>query len=186
MSPEDMRAGEAIVAPTPVLQTERLVLTRPVPDEAEPWIAFRLSPRAVYAGGRSPDRRDAWRRFASQLGHWQIRGFGLWSVREKGSDRLLGGVGCNRPEGWPEPEIGWLLFEGAEGRGIATEAAAAARADAYARLGWAGCVSYIDPANRRSIAVAERLGCTLDPDAEKPDTDPCLVFRHPSPAALAS
>ncbi len=46
-------------------------------------------------------------------------------------------------------------------------------------------VSYIDPRNERSIRLAERLGARLDPRAAQPEDDPCLVFRHPGPEALA-
>ena len=41
-------------------------------------------------------------------------------------------------------------------------------------------VSYIDPANVRSIAVVERLGGVPDPDAAKQDPED-LVFRHNRP-----
>ena len=49
-------------------------------------------------------------------------------------------------------------------------------------LGWTTCVSYIDPANRRSIALAERLGAQEDTTAPKPDAY-CRVYRHPGPVA---
>ena len=44
-------------------------------------------------------------------------------------------------------------------------------------LGLDRLVSYIDPHNARSIAVAERLGAVLDPDAAKQDPED-LVYRH--------
>ena len=42
---------------------------------------------------------------------------------------------------------------------------------------YARCVSYIDPGNARSIALAERLGARPDPDAPRADPDD-LVYRH--------
>ncbi len=65
-----------------------------------------------------------------------------------------------------EPEIGWLLTEAAEGKGIATEAAAAVRDHHFATLGQPTVVSYVDPANTASARVAEKLGATRDADAE--------------------
>ncbi len=41
-------------------------------------------------------------------------------------------------------------------------------------------MSYIDPDNARSIALARRLGCTEDPAAE-PLYPGDMVFRHPAP-----
>lgn len=42
-------------------------------------------------------------------------------------------------------------------------------------------VSYIDPANARSIALAERLGARHDPDAPLPEgetPEETIVYRH--------
>jgi RimJ/RimL family protein N-acetyltransferase len=88
------------------------------------------------------------------------------------------------PADWSEPELGWTLWSAAhEGKGYAHEAAVAARAHAYSVLGWTTAVSYIDPDNARSIALAERLGATLDPDAAHHNPAD-LVYRHPAPEAL--
>jgi RimJ/RimL family protein N-acetyltransferase len=71
-----------------------------------------------------------------------------------------------------------MLYEGFEGRGFATEAAAALRDWTGWALRRSDLVSYIDPRNAASIRVAERLGAT--PDGQAPRQDPGdLVFRHP-------
>jgi RimJ/RimL family protein N-acetyltransferase len=90
------------------------------------------------------------------------------------------------PEGWPEHELGWSVWNPAvEGKGFAFEAAKAARDFAWTELGWAGAVSYIDPGNDRSIALARRMGAVLDEDAASPGDGEALVFRHPAPEARA-
>lgn len=162
----------------PGLETERLRLRPPTASDVPAAIEFYVSERSKYAGGHVP-RFRAWTNATALLGHWAVRGYGLWAVTEKDDDTALGLVGPYYPDGWPEHEIGWVLFDGAEGRGIAGEAARAAIADARTRLGWAEIVSYIAPENTRSIRLAERLGAVRDPDAivPKPE-DPCLVFRH--------
>jgi RimJ/RimL family protein N-acetyltransferase len=66
------------------------------------------------------------------------------------------------PELAAEVEIGWSLRRPFWGRGLATEAAAAAVEAAFAHLAPRRVVSLIAPANRRSIAVAERLGMRED------------------------
>lgn len=161
------------------LETERLVLRRPEPKDADAIIAFYMSERSQYAGGHVPSFR-AWTNFTAILGHWQVRGYGLWAVTTKDSDDIIGLVGPYFPTGWPETELGWLMFDGAEGKGFATEAARAAIADARSRLGWTDIVHYIAHQNTRSIALAERLGATLDNDAQVPKPEePCLVYRQP-------
>lgn len=170
---------------TEILETERLRLRPPSPADVPAAIEFYVSERSQYAGGHVP-RFRAWTNATALLGHWAVRGYGLWAVTEKGDDTALGFVGPYYPDGWPENEIGWVLFDGAEGRGIAKEAAIAARDHAQKVLGWRDIVSYIAPENTRSIRLAERLGCARDPDAAvpKPD-DPCLVYRHPKPELAA-
>ena len=130
------------------------------------------------------DRRAAWREFCASLACWPLRGFGAWSVTDRADGRYLGEVGLFQPDEYPEPEIGWMVVPEAEGRGIAHEAALAVRAWAYGTLGLRTLVSYIEPANARSIRLAERMGAWLDRHA--PGIDPGdLVYRHPGPEALA-
>lgn len=70
----------------------------------------------------------------------------------------------------------------AEGKGYATEAAGAALGCAFGTLGVATLVSYVDAANLRSIAVAERLGAVRDATAAGPDPED-LVYRHTAQGA---
>ena len=167
----------------PTLVTERLTLRAPRPEDFEPFAAFYASERSGMVGGPL-DRIEAWRSFAAIVGHWPLRGFGRWTVADVTTGEPLGVVGLLHPEGWPEPEIGWILFERAEGRGIAHEAASAARAHAYGTLGWTTAISLIDPRNARSIALAQRLGATREGHFHHPKRGPVPIWRHPDPAAL--
>ena len=166
------------------LQTQRLILREP---NASDWPAFRdfyRSDRSSEVGGPKTDGH-AWRHFASELGHWQIHGFGMWSVTRRGSDACVGMIGPWCPVDWPENEIGWLILDPAvEGTGIATEAARAAISHAFAALGWDTAVSYIGLTNTRSARLAEKLGARLDAQAERPAAYPeARVYRHPRPKA---
>ncbi len=175
------------LADTPVLETDRLILRAPRMADYPTWEAFFASDRAKFIGGPS-DRRTAWRAFAHVVGMWALKGFGSFVFTLKGSDSPLGMAGPWYPEDWPEPEIGWTIWAAeTEGRGLAFEAAKAARDFAFRELGWITAVSYIDEGNDRSVALAERLGARLDNEAIKPDEDepPVLVYRHPAPEVLA-
>jgi RimJ/RimL family protein N-acetyltransferase len=163
----------------PVLTTSRLILRGPSPEDTEAFVAFFSGQRAAECGMAMP-RPEAWRLFATALGHWHLRGHGMWTVTRRDDPAPIGMVGCLRMDDWPEDEIGWFLWDGAEGRGYATEAARAARDCAYGRFGWRTAVSYIDAGNHRSIRVAERLGAIPEPGAPHPNGDaPTVVMRHP-------
>ncbi len=166
----------------PTIETERLVLRRPDPKDADGYVDFFLSDRACFVG-QTPRRHRAWVYFAGEIGHWEIRGWGMFAVTMKGEDTCIGVVGPSFPDGWPEHELGWLLWPTAEGKGIGFEAACAARRYAYENLGWKTAVSYVDRRNTRSIRLAERLGCTIDDTASGIDPED-FVYRHPAPEVL--
>lgn len=172
------------LASTPVLTTERLTLRAPGPQDWPRFNAFLASPRADFIRSAAYAEPLAWRAFGHVIGHWVLRGFGSFVFTATGSDAALGMAGPWYPAGWPEREIGWTVWAPeAEGKGFAFEAASAARDHAFRDLGWQTAVSYIDPANARSIALAERLGARRDDAARHPGDEPCLVYRHRGPEA---
>ena len=143
------------------LRTERLLLRQFRPDDVDAYAEMCADPivmRFLSATGDPLTRDDAWRQMAMFVGHWQLRGFGLWAVEHAESGRLIGRVGLHYPDGWPDRELGWALRREFWGQGFATEAARAASGFAFQQLGWEHLISLIMPGNARSIRVAELLG----------------------------
>ncbi|WP_371227612.1 GNAT family N-acetyltransferase [Roseovarius sp. 2305UL8-3] len=175
------------LADTPVLETERFILRAFGPQDMERGVAHLMTERTKYMGGPW-SKADAWDHCCGLMGHWAVRGYGLFSICPKGSDEAIGDVGLLMPEGYHEPELGWGVWSPEyEGKSIAYETALVVRDHAYRDHGWSTLVSYIDPDNTRSIALAKRLGCTLDPDAKLPDLpewEGTLTYRHPGPEVL--
>lgn len=167
---------------TPVLETERMILRPNRLADFEPYAAFYAGDRAIHRGGPA-SRLQAWRFFTHEIGDWAMRGYGFFAMEEKATGAYLGQVGPYYPEGWPEPEIGWLLMDGYEGRGFATEGALAARAYAYDTLGWTTAISLIRAENIPSRRLAERLGATLEAEQDRNGIT-AVIYRHPGPEAL--
>ena len=165
----------------PVIETERLVLRPHRLGDFPAMAGFLASDASRFLGGPY-DAERAWQAFAADVGAWELLGFGSWAAEEKAGGAFVGQLSLNQPPHFPEREIGWLLFSGFEGRGFATEGARAVRAFAYGTLGWPTAVSYVNPDNDRSLAVARRLGCAEDKTAT-PLFPWDLVFRHPGPEA---
>lgn len=174
---------------TPVLTTERLILRAPEASDFEVFAPFVMSDRARFiGGGADKDIGHAWRVLAILTGHWHLRGYGTFVLTDHASGRPIGSAGPWHPANWPEQELGWTIWaEADEGKGFAREAMVALRSHVYDDLGWPTAVSYIDARNERSIALARRLGCTLDEGALYPQSDePMLVWRHPAPSELTA
>ena len=169
----------------PTLTTDRLTLRAPHPDDFDTFADFFMSERAAFVGGPAT-REQSWRMLACELGHWPLRGYGRWAVDETETGRFAGIIGPWNPEGWPEPEIGWDLMNGFEGKGYATEAALASLVYAHDRLGWKSAISLVSPPNHASRKVAQRLGATHDGMFEHERHGPLEVWRHLSPKDLAA
>ena len=164
----------------PTLHTDRLTLRAPKQSDYEPYVAFRLSDRAASVGGPYT-RPQAFNQFCELIGHWTIRGFGRWIIADRTTDEAYGTTGIYHPEDWPQPELAWSLFENGEGKGIAFEAARAARTYAFETLGLTRLISLIDPANTRSIALARRLGCTPGGTFDHAELGTLHYWLHPAP-----
>ena len=166
----------------PVLETDRLVLRGPESEDYPDFKATFTSYRARFMGGPL-NAYEAWMLYAAEIGHWQIRGFGMGMIHDKQTDETYGMAGGWMPARWPEREIAWVIWPDKGGRGYALEAVHAARRYFYDQLGWDGAVSYIDPKNLDSIRLAERLGAQKDKDGATIDGNDA-VYRHPAPQAL--
>jgi RimJ/RimL family protein N-acetyltransferase len=162
----------------PAVETGRLILRAPHRDDLQPMADFFATERSHYVGGPR-DTFATWQSFVSRLGHWMLNGYGLWHLTEKATGAFIGWTGFIFAPGWQEPELGWTLFEQAEGKGLATEACRAARSFGAQRFGLDRVVSHIDPANSRSLALAERVGAVHECDSELMGK-PCQNWRHPS------
>jgi len=168
--------------PIPVIETERLILRAPRESDFPAHAALMASDRSRFIGGPQ-EPAFAWRGFSASLGHWALRGYGMWLVADKTDDTPLGRVGFINAYGWDEPELGWHVYPAAEGKGVAHEAALAARAYGAAQFGLDGVISYIDRANARSQALAARLGAEVERDGMVMG-HPCQVWRHPKQGTL--
>lgn len=146
----------------PKVETERLVLRgyRETDVDALEELAADpiIAPFVGYAG--APLREACWRSIALWIGHWALRGFGMWAVEERESGAFIGRIGLWEPDGWPGTEVGWMLGPAWWGRGYATEAARASIGWGFGNLEVDELVSLIHPTNHASQAVATRTGQT--------------------------
>lgn len=168
-----------MTAPTrtaPTLTTGRLTL-RPMRAEDFPaYAALMASPRARGMGGPY-DAAQAWGLFCHDVAGWTLFGHGALMIERRDTGETVGQVGLNGGPLFDEPELGWMLYDGQEGHGYATEAARALRSWAFTHLPYDTIVSDTDADNAASCAVARRLGAAEDNGGPRKASDR-VIFRH--------
>jgi RimJ/RimL family protein N-acetyltransferase len=151
----------------PHVKTERLLLRELRLDDFETYARFMSDPQATGSVPAIPDRRTAWRTFASSTGSWLITGAGWWAIELTQTGEFIGFVGAFFRETMlplradSDFELGWVLFPPYWRRGFAREAAAAALRSGFERHGAQRALAQMDPANTPSVAVARAIGMTL-------------------------
>src|SRR5437868_6987682 len=148
----------------PTLETERLVMRMFREDDFETYAHMCADPLVMryLAEGKTLSRMDAWRSLAAFIGHWTLRGYGMWGVEEKSTGQFIGRVGFFNPADWPGLELGWTFAREAWGNGFATEGARRALEYGFTEMNLDHVISLIYPDNAPSIRVAERIGETVE------------------------
>ncbi len=151
----------------PILTTPRLKLRMLRESDFEEYAAMHADFEVTRFTTRTHlTRLEAWRHLAMIVGHWQLRGFGMWGVEELATGQLVGRVGFYQPDGWPGFELGWTIGRKWWGKGYASESARRCLRHAFDDMHRDAVISLIDPANTASIRVAEAIGETLEGEVE--------------------
>jgi RimJ/RimL family protein N-acetyltransferase len=147
-----------------MIETPRLIL-RPWRKDDLPLFAEQNADPAVMRFLMGPLTRaesDAYVARAEQ--HMAETGYCKWAVEAPGVAPFIGAVGLTRVKFeasfTPAVEVAWRLHRRFWGSGYATEAARAAIADGFDRVGLKEIVALAVPGNTASIGVMERLGMT--------------------------
>ena len=160
-------------AVVPSLTTARLTLRGPRMADLPGWTAVWMESFAE--DGDTEER--AWDQFCGYTAGWMLQGHGLWSVERLEDGALVGFVLLSLEWDDVEPELGYMMLAEHRGRGYASEAAEAARNYGFTLLD--SFVSYVDPDNAASNALARRIGGRRDAAAEAAlEGEAIHVWRH--------
>lgn len=147
------------------IATSRLILRYFTLEDTDA-LATILSDREVmqYSIGGVKTRSQTQEFINWVISHYQKHGFGLYAVTERETGRLIGYCGLLvwYFEEVIEIEIGYRLGTKYWGKGLATEAAMAVRNYAWDRLKINRLICLIQPENKRSLRVAQKLGMEFE------------------------
>ena len=168
----------------PHLTTERLELRLPAAADF-PAILEIVSHAETgrYLGLRS-GTPDHFMRFCRNAGSWLLYGYGIFIIRLRDSEDLIGNCGVFHSwRGLGEdfddmPEAGWILRHDQVGLGLGEEAMTAALAWFDRAHGPRRAVCMTSVGNEPSIRLAAKLGFTPMRAAVLPDGDAVRLFER--------
>jgi RimJ/RimL family protein N-acetyltransferase len=144
--------------------TARLAFREMTPHDLDDMAALLGDPAVMryYPHPKSREEASAWIAWNRRL--YQEHGFGLWLLMLRDTGEFVGDCGLTpqQVEGSTEIEVGYHVRTAFQGRGLATEAAAACRDFARDVLKVERLIAIIDPHNRPSQRVAEKLGLVVE------------------------
>ena len=149
---------------TTILQTGRLTLSPVQTSDLDDLVKLWADPAFTASIFPAPlTSEDVWFRLLRDIGHWEVLGYGNWTVRERATGDFVGSVGVLDFRRLVEPpfdapELGWGVSPRCQGRGFAFEALSAALSWCDEALNASRTVCMISPDNARSLALAARAG----------------------------
>ena len=146
--------------PFPVLETERLILRQYTNGDAEALFSFRSNPQAMHFVPRPlhQSTEDALKMIA-QITENIVTNIAIgWAVELKENAKVIGSVSFHRIEKENHRgELGYMIHPDYWGKGLVTEAAAAAVHYGFKGLHFHSIEAIIDPDNVASARVLEKL-----------------------------
>jgi RimJ/RimL family protein N-acetyltransferase len=144
--------------------TARLAFREMTPHDLDDMAALLGDPVVMryYPHPKSREEASAWIAWSRRL--YQEQGFGLWFLMLRDTGEFVGDCGLTSQlvDGATEIEVGYHVRTAFQGRGLATEAASACRDYARDVLRVDRLIAIIDPRNRPSQRVAEKLGLIVE------------------------
>jgi [ribosomal protein S5]-alanine N-acetyltransferase len=147
-------------ANTPMLETERLVLKPLSADEADSLYRISNEPNVrLYLWDNEHISEATIKSFIAQSDRmFSKENIGLFGVRMRGREDLLGFCGFVRLGGMEESELWYELTQKVWGMGIATEAAWACMCYAFEEVVMKRVIAGDDAPNTASLRAMEKLG----------------------------
>jgi RimJ/RimL family protein N-acetyltransferase len=144
----------------PLIETARLKLRPPSSDDvstihslwSDPEVT-RFIPIIMF---RTPDEIVEFVRLSRE--RWKERGFGIFVVVDKESDKMIGYCGLQYLDSTTEIEIYYGFFKENWNKGVATEAAKAVLRFGFEELKAPNIAAITLPENRASQTVLQKLG----------------------------
>lgn len=176
----------------PLLRTERTIMRCIQQRDFESSAALWADPKVVkYISGKPSTQEESWNRLLRNIGHWQVFGFGKWTVEDKVTGDFLGEIGLTfhkrniAPDLDTLPEIGWVLASRAHGKGLATETVQALLQWSDQNLDFHKTYCIVSPENVASQRIAQKNGYEKSSNAAYHEQPILVMIRDNSSQSVA-
>ena len=161
-----------------MLETARLTIRRIVPGDAEAMHAVYGDPEAMrWVGDGLPlglERCEEWVRVTER--NYAARGYGMFAIRLRDADEVIGFCGLVHPGGQADAEIKYAFRRAHWGKGYATEVATAVLRYGASAHGLARIIATAAPENLASHRVLAKAGMIPAEPRRGDDGAVTLVF----------
>lgn len=146
--------------PWTVMETARCIIREMTVDDVDSFYKIYEEPAITrYMENLYEDReeeKEYTKEYIEKI--YGFYGYGLWTIVDKGSGEIMGRAGLSWREGFPVPELGFVIASPYQRRGYAYEVCSAIVAYGREELGFGQIQALICKENTASISLCSKLG----------------------------
>jgi len=164
------------------MSSDRLIFGRPVKEDLKRFYKINADPDTNLFNPSGPmSLETAEKAFNEMTAHWEVNGFGTWSISEKENPGSIIGFGglCDRLYGnETKLNLGYRFDKNYWGKGYATELAQNAIAFGFNELNKNEIFAIVRPKHLASIRVLEKCKMKLvDKLNDVPNAEHSLIYK---------
>ncbi len=146
--------------PWKIAETKRCVIRETTEEDLDALYEIYSEPSITrYTEGLYEDRKeelDYTRAYIDEM--YRFYEFGIWSVLDRESRKLIGRAGFSTRKSFPEPELGYVIAVPYQRQGIATEVCRKLLSYAVEYLNFTSINAFTRADNTASVSLLKRLG----------------------------
>lgn len=157
-----------------ILETERLLLSRLSYDDREFIFELVNEPSfKKYIGDKDVNSLEDADRYLRDgpIGHYENFGFGLFLVGLRGTETPVGICGLIKRDEFDDPDIGFAFLKCHREHGYAKESSRVVLEHGFETLGLHRIIAMVDPDNKASVKLLEKLGFVYERDVRMREDD---------------
>lgn len=146
--------------PWTILETKRCIVRETTVADVDEFYRIYAEPSITDYMDRLYDSPEEERAYAQEYIEkvYGFYGYGMWSIVQKESGRVIGRAGLSWREGFDIPEIGFVIEKPCQGMGYAYEVCSAIVEYGREELAFHRIQALVEPGNEASMGLCGKLG----------------------------